>query len=72
MYAKYLKKNNINNRSIIVALFSGEEIGLKGSVSQIEELFFPPVGEGAEIIEGTMDEKAEALVKILKERGGIA
>jgi len=29
--AKYLKKSNINNRSIIVALFSGEEIGLKGS-----------------------------------------
>ncbi len=45
---------------------------MQGSLSQIEELFFPPVGEGAEIIEGTMDEKAEALVKILKERGGIA
>ncbi|MEN8119540.1 MAG: M20/M25/M40 family metallo-hydrolase [Bacteroidota bacterium] len=29
--AKYLKKSNINNRSIIVALFSGEEIGLRGS-----------------------------------------
>lgn len=48
------------------------EMGSSGSMSQIEELFFPPVGEGAEIIEGTMDEKAEALVKILKERGGIA
>ena len=51
---------------------SGDEVGLRGSLSQIEELYFPPVGEGAEILEGTLDEKAEALVKILKERGGVA
>lgn len=29
--AKYLKKSGINDRSVIVALFSGEEVGLKGS-----------------------------------------
>ncbi len=51
---------------------SGGEVGIEGSMSQIEELFFPPVGEGAEIIEGTVDEEADVLVKILKERGGIA
>ncbi len=51
---------------------SSDEVGLKGSLSRTEELFFPPVGEGAEILEGTLDERAEALVKILKERGGIA
>ncbi len=65
------KKEIVEKKASDLGL-SEDDIGLKGSLSQIEELTFPPVGEGAEILEGTMEEKTEALVKILKERGGIA
>jgi len=36
--AKIIKYNNLNKRSVIVALFSGEEIGLKGSEHFAEKI----------------------------------
>jgi len=72
MGIRRVAKKEIGAKGVADIGLSEEEVGLKGSLSQVEELFFPPVGEGAEILEGTMDEKTEALVKILKERGGIA
>jgi electron transfer flavoprotein beta subunit len=72
MGIRRVAKKEIGAKGLSDLGLAEDEVGLKGSLSRIEELFFPPVGEGAEIIEGTMDEKAETLVKILKERGGIA
>jgi len=72
MGIRKVAKKEIAEKSAGDLSLSGDEMGVKGSLSQIEGLFFPPVGAGAEMIEGTMDEKAETLVKILKERGGIA
>jgi len=72
MGIRRVAKKEIAAKGASELALSGNEVGPEGSMSQIEELFFPPVGEGAEIIEGTMDEKAEALVKIIKERGGVA
>ncbi|MHC1567473.1 MAG: electron transfer flavoprotein subunit beta/FixA family protein [Candidatus Syntropharchaeia archaeon] len=51
---------------------TGDEVGLAGSKTIIEELFIPPVGEGAEIIEGDAAEVSARLAEILKEKGVLA
>ena len=51
---------------------AGSEVGPGGSRVQIERVFLPPEGEGAEIIPGTPEQAAERLATILKEKGGIA
>jgi len=49
-----------------------EEAGEPGSLTVVERVSFPPVGEGAEMLEGTMDEISDKVVTILKEKGGVA
>ena len=39
---------------------------------QLEEIFFPPKGEGAEILEGDDEEMVEALVERLYKEGGLS
>ncbi len=46
-------------------------VGAAGSRTQIEQVFLPPEGEGAEIIKGSAEEAAARLAEILKEKGGI-
>lgn len=46
-------------------------VGPNGSRIQIEHVYLPPEGEGAEIIKGGVDEAAARLAEILKEKGGI-
>ena len=50
---------------------SPEEVGEAGSRVRVEELFLPPTGEGAEILEGSAEEAVEKLVERLRERGGL-
>jgi electron transfer flavoprotein beta subunit len=47
------------------------QVGVQGSRIQIEKVFMPPEGEGAEIIKGSPEEAAARLAEILKEKGGI-
>jgi electron transfer flavoprotein beta subunit len=47
-------------------------VGAVGSRIEIEKIFLPPEGEGAEMIGGSPDEAAARLAEILKEKGGIA
>lgn len=49
-----------------------EEVGLSGSSIRVEKVFFPPVGEGAEMIGGTSDEISLKVFEIIKEKGGLA
>jgi electron transfer flavoprotein beta subunit len=49
-----------------------EEAGGDGSLTVVERVSFPPVGEGAQILEGTMDEISDKVITILKEKGGVA
>ena len=49
-----------------------DEAGEAGSPTVVERVFFPPVGEGAQILEGTMDEISDKVVTILKEKSGVA
>ena len=43
-----------------------------GGVLQLEEVFLPPRGEGAEILEGSDEEMVEALVERLYREGGLS
>ena len=49
-----------------------EEAGEDGSLMVVERASFPPVGEGAQMLEGTMDEISDQVIAILKEKGGVA
>ncbi len=46
-------------------------VGAAGARVTLEELFLPPKGEGAEILEGSDDERIDKLVDMLHERGGL-
>jgi electron transfer flavoprotein beta subunit len=45
------------------------DIGEEGSATVIAKIEYPPVGEGAEILEGTPGESSEKLAQVLKEKG---
>ena len=49
-----------------------EEVGLSGSYIQLEKIFLPPVGEGAEMLEGKPEEISSKVFDILKDKGGLA
>ena len=49
-----------------------EEVGLSGSDIQLEKVFLPSVGEGAEMLEGKPEEIALKFFGILKDKGGVA
>jgi electron transfer flavoprotein beta subunit len=48
-----------------------DETGTAGSKTVVEKVFLPPVGEGAQMLEGTMESIADSVVSILKEKGGV-
>jgi electron transfer flavoprotein beta subunit len=49
-----------------------EEVGLSGSDIRVEKVFLPPVGEGAQMLEGKPEEVASKVFDILKDKGGMA
>jgi len=48
-----------------------EEVGLSGSDIRLEKVFLPPVGEGAEMLEGKPEDIAAKVFDILKDKGGL-
>jgi electron transfer flavoprotein beta subunit len=46
-------------------------VGRQGARVVTEELFLPPRGEGAEILEGDDEEMVDALIERLREHGGL-
>jgi electron transfer flavoprotein beta subunit len=59
-----------------IAMKSPSDIGLteggvgeKGSRTRLEELSYPPVGKGAEMLEGTPPEASGKLAQVLREKG---
>jgi electron transfer flavoprotein beta subunit len=48
-----------------------DETGEAGSKTVIQRIFLPPAGEGAQILEGTMEDIAGKVFSILKEKGGV-
>jgi len=50
---------------------AADSVGAAGARVKRLDYFVPELGEGAEILEGSMDEKAEKLIELLKAKGGI-
>jgi len=48
-----------------------KEVGVSGSDIRLEKIFLPPVGEGAEMLEGKPEEIATKVFEILKDKGGL-
>jgi electron transfer flavoprotein beta subunit len=48
-----------------------EQVGEAGARIKILDYFVPELGEGAEMLEGDMDEVIDKLIEILKVKGGI-
>jgi len=48
-----------------------EEVGISGSDIKLEKIFLPPVGGGAEMLEGKPEEIAVKIFDILKDKGGL-
>jgi electron transfer flavoprotein beta subunit len=46
-------------------------VGAAGAKVKRLNYFRPALGEGAEMLEGSMEEKLEKLVELLKTKGGI-
>jgi electron transfer flavoprotein alpha/beta subunit len=46
-------------------------VGTAGAMVTVEELFLPPKGEGAELLDGDDEEMVEQLVAKLREQGGL-
>jgi len=49
-----------------------EEVGSQGSCLKEVSLSLPEAGEGAEILEGSMEEICEKAAQIIRDRGGVA
>jgi len=50
---------------------AAESVGDAGARVKRVDYFVPELGEGAEILEGTMEEMSEKLIELLKAKGGI-
>ena len=50
---------------------SADAVGENGASVKRVDYFVPEMGEGAEILEGSMEEIAEKLIELLKAKGGI-
>jgi electron transfer flavoprotein beta subunit len=61
---KVLGASNLNLKS--------EEVGAAGSDIRLEKVFLPPVGEGAEMLQGKPEDIAAKVFDILKDKGGLA
>ncbi len=49
-----------------------DDVGLSGSYVRVEKVFFPPVGQGAEMLEGNPEDVSLKVLDLLKDKGGLA
>ena len=72
MGIRKVAKKEIKTFGVSDLNLKAEEVGLSGSDIQLEKIFLPPVGEGAEMLEGKPEEVALKVFDILKDKGGLA
>lgn len=73
-YASFRKIREAREKEIDICTIDDlgldeEEIGTKGSLTRVEKIYEPPVGEMAEIFEGSPEETAEELTNVLSKKG---
>jgi electron transfer flavoprotein beta subunit len=59
--------------SVEIPTFSASDLGVSASAPALKKVdyFVPEMGEGAEMLEGSVEEMAEKLVELLKAKGGL-
>jgi electron transfer flavoprotein beta subunit len=72
MGIRKVAKKEIKTFGVSDLNLKAEEVGLSGSYTQLEKIFLPPVGEGAQMLEGKPEEIASKVFDILKDKGGLA
>jgi electron transfer flavoprotein beta subunit len=72
MGIRKVTKKEIKTFGVSDLNLNAEEVGLSGSYTQLEKIFLPPVGEGAQMLEGKPEEIASKVFDILKDKGGLA
>jgi len=72
MGIRKVAKKEIKTFGVSDLNLKAEEVGLSGSHTQLEKIFSPPVGEGAQMLEGKPEEIAKKVFDILKDKGGLA
>jgi len=58
-------------RDVAACGLSADSVGGAGAKVKRLTYFMPELGEGAQILEGSLDEQADKLIEILKSKGGI-
>jgi len=71
MGIRKVAKKEIKTFGVSDLNLKAEEVGLSGSYIQLEKIFLPPVGEGAQMLEGKPEEIASKVFHILKDKGGL-
>ncbi len=71
MGIRKVAKKEIKTHGLGELTMKPEDAGEAGSNTLIEKVFLPPVGEGAQMLEGTTDEVADRVVALVKEKGGV-
>ncbi len=72
MGIRKVAKKEIKTLDLSDLAMKPDEAGEAGSRTLIERVFLPPMGEGAQMLEGTVDEIAGRVVSIVREKGGVA
>jgi electron transfer flavoprotein beta subunit len=49
-----------------------DDVGVSGSWVRVEKLFFPSVGQGAQMLEGSPEDVSLKILDLLKDKGGLA
>ncbi|ABW67222.1 electron transfer flavoprotein subunit beta/FixA family protein [Desulfosudis oleivorans] len=59
--------------SVEIPTFSASDLGVSAAAPALKKVdyFVPEMGEGAEMLEGSVEEMAEKLVELLKAKGGL-
>jgi len=71
MGIRKVAKKEIKSLGVSDLSLKAEEVGLSGSHIKLEKIFLPPVGEGAQMLEGKPEEIASKVFDILRDKGGL-
>lgn len=66
-----VRKKPVDQKTAADLGLGPDQLGEKGSLMRVEGLSAPEVGEGAEMLEGSLDAACDRLVEILRDKAGV-